>query len=68
MTKEELTARVAARFEEIKKLQDHESFYDYEKEFERIWLDLGREVLEQSLGDVPEERRKKKESRPGSAP
>jgi hypothetical protein len=68
MTKEELTARVAARYDEIKKLHDHDNFYDYEKEFERIWIELGREVLEKSLGDVPEERRKKKDSRPDSAP
>jgi hypothetical protein len=61
MTKEELAARVAARYEEIKELHKHDNFYDYEKEFERIWIELGREVLEQSLGEVPDERRKKKD-------
>lgn len=66
MTKDELVGLVAARFEEIKKLHEHDNFYDYEKEFERIWIELGREVLEQSLGPAPEDRRKKKASRRGS--
>ena len=66
MTKEEFLAIASARFEEIKKLHEHDNFYDYEKEFERIWLELGREVLQENLGEVPEERRKKKESGRGS--
>lgn len=66
MTKEEFLAIASARFEEIKKLHEHDNFYDYEKEFERIWLELGREVLQENLGETPEERRKKKESGPGS--
>lgn len=57
---------VAARFEEFKKLEESASFYDFEKEFERLWIELGRELMQASLGDAPAERRKKKDSRPGS--
>lgn len=67
MTKEEFLALAAARFEEIQQLHRHDNFYDYEKEFEKIWIELGQQTLEKSLGDVPEERRKKKYSRRGSA-
>jgi hypothetical protein len=67
MTKEEFLALAAARYDAIKELQRHDNFYDYEKEFEQIMIDLSREVLEKSLGELPEERRKKKDSRPGSA-
>ena len=62
MTKEELLALAAARYEEIKELHKHDTLFDYEKEFERIWIELGREVYQKSLGEVPEERRKKKDS------
>jgi hypothetical protein len=66
MTKEEFLKLAASRYDQIKALQKHETFYGYEKEFEQIWLDLGKEVLEDSLGEVPEERRKKKDIRADS--
>lgn len=67
MTKEEFLALAAARYDAIKDLQRHDNFYDYEKGFEQIMIDLSREVLEKSLGEVPSERRKKKDFRRGSA-
>lgn len=66
MTREEMTAIVLARYEEFKKLEGAATFYDFEKEFERLWIELGRELMQASLGDAPAERRKKKDSRPGS--
>jgi len=36
------------------------TFYDYQQSFEQIWLDLGRQVLEKNLSEVPDDRRKKK--------
>ncbi len=60
MTKEEYAKLITARFEEIQKLNEHTSFYDYEKEFEKIWIELGREVFQENMGEVPAERRKKK--------
>lgn len=67
MTEQEFLALAAERYQQIKDLHRHDSFYDYEKEFEQIWIELGRETLEKSLGDLPEERRKKKDSGRDSA-
>jgi len=51
---------VSKRYDALKALERHDNFYDYEKEFEQIWLDTGKEVLERNLGETPQERRKKK--------
>lgn len=67
MTEKEFLALAAERYQQIKDLHRHDNFYDYEKEFEQIWIDLGRETLEKSIGDVPGERRKKKGSGRDSA-
>ena len=64
MTEQEFIALAAARYKQITELNRHENLYDYEKEFEQIWLELGRETFEKSLGPLPEERRKKKDPHP----
>lgn len=64
MTKEQFLELAAARYEALNQLGRHDNFYDYEKEFDQIWVELGRDVLEESLGDIPEGRGKKKDSRP----
>ncbi len=48
-----------SRFEQLTNLQKQTDFYAYEKEFDTIWTDLGRAVLEQSIGPVPNDKRKK---------
>jgi len=60
MTKEELMEKVSARYDELQALNKLDNFYDYEKGFEDIWIELGRSVLEANIGAVPENRRKKK--------
>lgn len=67
LNREEFQNTVMQRFEALRELHRHDNFYDFEKDFEKIWLELGREVLQQSLGEAPEERRKKNDSRPDSA-
>ncbi len=59
MTKTEYIALAEARFEQLTNLQKQPDFYSYEKEFDAIWTDLGRAVLEQSIGPVPNDKRKK---------
>lgn len=59
MTKAEYMALAEARFDALCDLQKQPDFYHYEKEFDQIWTDLGRAVLEQSLGPVPKDKRKK---------
>lgn len=60
MTKEEFLALAEARYDALQKLNKLNSFYDYEKQFVDLWRELGRQVLEQNLGPVPTNRRKKK--------
>ncbi len=60
MTKEEFLALAGSRYEAIQELKKTDNFYDYEKGLEKIMQDLSRKVLEQNIGSVPKDRRKKK--------
>jgi len=60
-SEEEYVALARQKYSELKALKSKPTFYDYEKSFEEIWLDLGRQVLEKSLSQVPTDRRKKKD-------
>ena len=62
MGKEEYLAKAAARYDAIQGLKEHKDFYSYEAEFAKIWLDLGREVLESSISKVGKDARKKHHS------
>lgn len=41
-------------------LDNRESAYDYEKEFDKKWQQIGREVFQESLGESSQDRNKKK--------
>jgi hypothetical protein len=60
MTKEEYLELCSKRYDELKALNKIDNFYDYESEFARIMKDLGKEVLQRQLSDLPADRRKKK--------
>lgn len=60
-TEEDYMALARQKYQDLKALKSKPTFYDYEKSFEEIWLDLGRQVLEKSLSDVPADQRKKKD-------
>lgn len=60
MTKEEYLELCAKRYDELKALNKIDNFYDYESEFATIMKDLGKEVLQKQLSDLPADRRKKK--------
>ena len=62
MTKEEFLAIAAARYDSIKALETKDNFYDFEKEFDRLWVEYGRDVMQKAIGDAPADRRKKKAS------
>jgi len=66
MTKEEFLQLAGNRYDELQALNKIDNFYDYEKGFVGIWQSLGRSVLEKNLGDVPQDKRKKKPHDPGS--
>ena len=60
MTKQEYLAIAAKRYDELQALNLIDNFYDYESEFAAIMKDLGKEVLEKNLSDLPADKRKKK--------
>ncbi len=60
MTEDEYVALARQKYQDLQQLKSKPTFYDYEKSFDEIWQDLGRQVLEKSLSDVPADRRKKK--------
>jgi hypothetical protein len=66
MTKAEYLEAAAKRYDELQALNKIDNFYDYEKEFVSIWQDLGREVLENNLGELAKDKRKKKPHDTGS--
>jgi hypothetical protein len=59
MTKEQLLTMVSERYDQLQALNKITDFYDYEKEFEDIWKELGRSVLEKNIGESSADRRKK---------
>jgi hypothetical protein len=59
MSKEEYLALAAQKYEDLQKLNENLSFYEYEKSFDALWVELGREVLEKNIGPLPESSRKK---------
>jgi len=59
MTESTFMAMAQKRYAELQSLGKIDNFYDYEKEFDKIWQRLGREVLESSISELPGDRRKK---------
>jgi hypothetical protein len=62
MTKDEFLAIAGQRYEALQALNKLDNFYDYEKEFVSILDDLGRELLQKNIGELPADKRKKKEA------
>jgi len=63
MEKEAFLSLAASRYEELEELGALDNFYDYEKLFDAIWQDLGRQYLESFLQgrmSSSNDRRKKK--------
>jgi len=66
MTEDQFVALARQRYQEISALNELDSFFEYEKQFDQLWVELGREVLEKNLGDVPESNKKKTNFKPDS--
>lgn len=60
MTKQEYLEAAEARYDELRRLNLIDDFYNYELEFVKLWQDLGREVLEKNISTLPKDKRKKK--------
>ena len=59
MTKEDFLAIAAQQYEKLQHLHQIDDFYTYEKEFEGIWTEFGRQSLERNIGNVPKNQQKK---------
>ena len=59
LSEQEYVDLALTKYQELKKLQQAKNFYEYEKRFDEMWIELGKEVLERSISDVPSDRRKK---------
>lgn len=60
MTEEDFLTLARQKYQDLQQLKSKPTLYDYEKSFDEIWQDLGRQVLEKNLSEVPADRRKKK--------
>ena len=63
MTKEEFLAKASTHWDKIKETRKNtDNFYDFEKTFDEIWVDLGRDALEGVLDEKKSKDRRKKKS------
>jgi len=60
MTSSEFLKIAESKYSKIASLKEAESFYEYEKQFEEVWLELGKEVFEKNISETGKDRRKKK--------
>ncbi len=61
-TEDQYVALAREKYKHIEALKQLDSFYDHEKAFEAVWLELGQQVLEQTSSEPAGDRRKKKQS------
>ena len=63
MNKSDFLTLAAKKWDEIEAQQkESETFYDYEKASEELWIDFGRQSFEGSLREVSSDRRKKRKA------
>lgn len=62
MRKEDFIKLTSDKWPELEKLKESGNFYEYEKRFEEIWLELGRQVLEQNISKPSKDHRIQKKS------
>lgn len=62
LTEEQYVALAREEYKHIEALKELDSLYDHEKAFEAVWLELGQQVLQQTISQPPNDRRKKKRS------
>ena len=66
MTKDEFLAISGEKYEKLQELNQIDDFYKYEKAFDAIWLEFGRQSLERNVGEVPKTIKKKTLYEPGT--
>ena len=63
MTKSDYIEMCCQRWDMIENLAASTTFYEHERDFDSIWTEKGREVLESSISTVPKDHRKKSQYR-----
>ncbi len=66
MTRQELHQLVDAQYDQFQALQQQPTFLAYEQEFAQLWTNLGKDVLQATIGETPENPRKKIPVKPDS--
>jgi hypothetical protein len=59
MTQEEFVALSVEKYKKLQELNQINDFYEYEKTFDAIWIEFGRESFEKNMGEVPQNHQKK---------
>lgn len=60
MTESDFLNLAKEKYKELERLSKTDSFYEYEKNFDDLWVKFGKETLEKSISEVGQDRRKKK--------
>lgn len=60
MTKEDYLKIAAEHWETLEKLEKEATFYDYERKFDKMMIDLGRSLMNEQMKGKGTDRRKKK--------
>jgi hypothetical protein len=60
LTREEFLQMANEQYDKIAENRQEDGFYNYEKVFEGIWIEFGRQTLEASISRLPTNPRKKK--------
>jgi hypothetical protein len=63
MTEEQFVALAREQYHKLKELKGVESFYEFEKLFDKVWTDFGNKTMERTISVPPKDRRKKKHLR-----
>ncbi len=60
MSEAEFMEIAQKQYQQLQELKGEKSFYEYEKKFDAMWVEFGKEALEKSISKLPQDRRKKK--------
>lgn len=60
MTKEEFIKKMTAHWEGLEKLKSSSDLYELEKDFDKIWTEAGKEILNGVVGKPKTKDRRKK--------
>ena len=60
MTESDFLKLAKDQYKKLAELSQTDSFYEYEKNFDELWVEFGKETLEKSISEVVQDRRKKK--------